>query len=143
MIITKEVIEEVLVKAIDFLPYSQKEIHRDVIEFANYLVGDNHKTAYKKIGLHMHCAVEEGYAYRNLFVPLARAFAKNVDWGFVEGEVVRYSFSPHTKRIGPILSIDGDRVEFKDIITSLSMVEKYIPEVTEEVKKESCQLSLF
>ncbi|MEK5217785.1 hypothetical protein [Psychrobacillus sp. FSL H8-0487] len=56
MILTKEFIKEVLLKAKEELPYSQKEIHKDVILFAYYLVGEDHKAADKKIDLHMHCA---------------------------------------------------------------------------------------
>ena len=57
------------------------------------------------------------------------------DAGFVEGEVVSYSFSPHTMRKGPILNISEGEATFSDVVLPLISVFK--------LATEPMQFSLF
>lgn len=100
--------------------------------FARTLSGLDHLTALERLSRHM---ARISLSERNDFVPFYRKLSSQTDYGFKVGETVEYWYSPHTKRIGKILAINGGQVTFSDVITHLTMVKK--------LNTEPEQLSLF
>lgn len=136
MILNKEFIEDVVTAASIKCSASEKEVFKqEVTEFAYSLIGKEHLHSLKLLMKKMTEREKISYNISNVYVHFSRELSASIDYGFKEGEIVRYKFSSHTERVGPILEIDGGQATFKDVSVSFLLVSKYL--------EEPIQLSLF
>ncbi|EGQ21093.1 hypothetical protein HMPREF9372_3376 [Sporosarcina newyorkensis 2681] len=113
---------------------NQINLPNRAVEFAVTLIGLEVREAARRLDEHMARLFEEGNIREyNEFVRLSRHITHKADWGFEEGETVRYRISNSTARVGEVLKIEDGKVHFADVVVSPSLVSSVEPE----------QLSLF